>query len=92
MPESEPPSNPTSTDTGYTPGEDTFNKWRNVFAILTGSMTEEGKEQYRLARDERNEEADCKRCEKQRDYLLRYSMSSPTPMIEGTLLTEMPSS
>ncbi|KAI9879440.1 MAG: Mitochondrial inner membrane protease atp23 [Pleopsidium flavum] len=73
MPEAEPPSNPSSKDTGYTPGDDNFSRWRNVFAILTGSMTQEGKELYRVARDERNEEADCKRCEKQRDYLLQYS-------------------
>ncbi|KAI9773592.1 MAG: Mitochondrial inner membrane protease atp23 [Geoglossum simile] len=63
----------TAKDTGYTPGEDSFSKWRNVFSILTGQMTPEGKEQFRLARDLRNEEADCQRCEKQRDYLFKYS-------------------
>ncbi|RHZ58467.1 mitochondrial inner membrane protease ATP23 [Aspergillus thermomutatus] len=36
-------------------------------------MTDEGKEQFRTARDIRNEAADCKRCEDQRDYLLQYS-------------------
>ena len=68
---------PTPKDTGYTPGEDSFSKWRNVFSILTGQMTPEGKEQYRLARDLRNEEADCQRCEKQRDYLFKYSLFTP---------------
>jgi inner membrane protease ATP23 len=66
-------------DTGYRPGEDSYSKWRNVFSILTGQMTQEGKEQYRLARDLRNEEADCKRCEKQRDYLFNYSSSDQHP-------------
>lgn len=75
MSEAEPPSKSTSKDTGYTPGDDTFTKWRNIFAFLSGSMTDQGKEQFRLDRDERNEESDCKRCEKQRDYLLQYSVS-----------------
>lgn len=33
----------------------------------------EGQEQFRLAKDIRNEAADCKRCEDQRDYLLQFS-------------------
>ena len=74
MSEAEPSSKSTSTNTGYTPGDDTFTKWRNVFAILTGSMTDDGKEQFRVDRDARNEASDCTRCEKQRDYLLQYSI------------------
>jgi inner membrane protease ATP23 len=66
-------------DTDYRSGEDSYSKWRNVFSILTGQMTPEGKEQYRLARDIQNEEADCKRCEKQRDYLFKYSRSDQLP-------------
>ncbi|SLM39408.1 mitochondrial inner membrane protease atp23 [Lasallia pustulata] len=60
-------------ETGFTPGNDASTRWRNWFSLLTGKMTAEGKEQYRTARDDRMEEADCKRCEKQRDYLLQYS-------------------
>ncbi|GIC84937.1 mitochondrial inner membrane protease ATP23 [Aspergillus udagawae] len=60
------------SDSGYIPGDDTWTQWRNIFAILTGKMTDEGKEQFRIARDIRNEAADCKRCEDQRDYLLQY--------------------
>ncbi|KAL1967775.1 hypothetical protein VTN77DRAFT_2464 [Rasamsonia byssochlamydoides] len=71
-PEPEPQSR-SSNDTGYIPGDDTWTQWRNIFAILTGRMSEEGKEQFRIARDIRNEAADCKRCEEQRDYLLKYS-------------------
>lgn len=36
-------------------------------------MTDEGKEQYRKARDLRWEKVDCEKCEKGRDYLLQYS-------------------
>ncbi|KAL9122607.1 MAG: hypothetical protein Q9187_000839 [Circinaria calcarea] len=60
-------------DTGYTPGNDGFTRWRNWFSLVTGNMSEQGKELYRVARDQRMEEADCKRCESQRDYLLQYS-------------------
>lgn len=69
-------SNSSSTpakDTGYTPGDDFSTQWRNIFSILTGRMTLEGQEQFRLAKDIRNEAADCKRCEDQRDYLLQFS-------------------
>jgi inner membrane protease ATP23 len=68
-----------SNDTGYRPGEDSYSRWRNIFSILTGQMTPEGKERFRLDRDLRNEEADCKRCEKQRDYLFKYSLSDQLP-------------
>jgi inner membrane protease ATP23 len=78
MSESQPPSGSTPTpenkaDTGFQPGDDTFTHWRNIFAILMGRMTDEGKEQFRVARDLRNETEDCKRCETQRDYLFQYS-------------------
>lgn len=70
-----PATAPTSQNpaTGYTPGDDAWTQWRNIFAILAGKMTDEGKEQFRVARDIRNEAADCKSCEDHRDYLLQYS-------------------
>ena len=67
------PSSEPQKDTGFTPGDDSWAQWRNIFAILSGKMTDEGKDQYRFARDIRNEAVDCKRCEDQRDYLLQYS-------------------
>jgi inner membrane protease ATP23 len=73
-------SNSSSTPanyTGYTPGDDFSTQWRNIFSILTGRMTPEGQEQFRLAKDIRNEAADCKRCEDQRDYLLQFSKFIP---------------
>ena len=60
-------------DTGFVPGDDTWTQFRNIYSILTGKMSPEGIEQFRVARDIRNETADCKRCEDQRDYLLQYS-------------------
>ncbi|KAI9815532.1 MAG: Mitochondrial inner membrane protease atp23 [Pycnora praestabilis] len=68
------PSSPSnSKDTGFNAGDDAYAKWSNVFAILSGSMTDEGKEQYRVARDVQNEQADIKRCEGFKDYLFKYS-------------------
>lgn len=88
MEESQPPGvNPTSKiskDTGYLPGDDAWTQWRNIFSILSGKMTDEGKEQYRLARDIRNEAVDCKRCEDQRDYLLQYSEESSYSLSAAT--------
>lgn len=60
-------------NTGFIPGDETWTQFRNIYSILTGKMSKEGIEQFRVARDDRNEAADCKRCEDQRDYLLQYS-------------------
>ena len=67
-----PPNGKPGT-TGFIPGDDTWTQFRNIYSILTGKMSNEGIEQFRVARDDRNEAADCKRCEDQRDYLLQYS-------------------
>ena len=75
MPDSEPPRTDTNADTGYVPGDDAWSICRNIYSILTGRMTDKGREQYRVAQDIRSEAADCKRCDEQRDYLLQYSVS-----------------
>lgn len=72
LPDGATPSNG-KAGTGYISGDDTWTQFRNIYSILTGKMSEEGIEQYRVARNIRNEAADCKRCEDQRDYLLQYS-------------------
>ena len=64
---------PESNDTSFIPGDDGWTRWRNTITLLTGRMSPEGKQQYRKARDDHNEEADIARCEKYRDYLLSYS-------------------
>ena len=71
----EPSTDPAKT--GYTPGEDSTTRWRNFFSLLAGNMTPEGKAQYKRDRDIRHEDADCRRCEKHRDFLLKYSMTTP---------------
>lgn len=75
MTDSQSPRPDPNGDTGYIPGDDTWSQFRNMYAILTGKMSDKGKEQFRVAQDVRNEEADCKRCEDKRDYLLQYSES-----------------
>ncbi|OJJ50454.1 hypothetical protein ASPZODRAFT_55203 [Penicilliopsis zonata CBS 506.65] len=72
-PNASPAPGENNKDTGYIAGDDAWTQWRNIFAIMTGNMTDKGKEQFFLARDIRNEAEDCKRCETQRDYLLQYS-------------------
>jgi len=64
-------------DTGFLSGDDSWTRWRNTFTLLSGGMSAEGRMQYRKARDDRYEEADIKRCEKYRDYLLSYSTKHP---------------
>ena len=49
--------------------------WGTFFTLLTGGGTPEDRRKYFRARDMANEAADCKRCEKQRDWLLNYSKS-----------------
>ncbi|KAI4198864.1 MAG: hypothetical protein LQ350_005013 [Teloschistes chrysophthalmus] len=61
-------------DTGYDSSEDWTAKWSNVFRLATGRMTDEGTLQWKKDRDDKNEEADCAKCEKNRDYLLQYKM------------------
>lgn len=81
MPDSESPGATVPSDgkpnTGFVPGDDMWTQFRNMYSILTGKMSAEGIEQFRVARDIRNEAADCKRCEEQRDYLLQYSEAHP---------------
>ena len=77
----------TSKDTGYIAGDDGWTRWRNTFALLLGRMNDEGKAQYRKARDDRWEADDCERCDKYKEHLLAYSKpcSPPTgPAFPGT--------
>ncbi len=58
-----------------------FYSWQSWFSILSGQATDYERRQYKLARDAANEESDCKRCEKQRDWLLKYSKYLPHPLL-----------
>lgn len=59
---------------GYSDGDDGWTTCKNIFSLLTGNMTDEGKERFRLAMDKKNEKSDCERCETSRNYLLEYSL------------------
>ena len=69
-------SNADREHSGQVPGDESYTRWRSWFSLLTGRMNERDLEQYRRDRDTRMEEADCKRCETYRDYLLQYSKTS----------------
>ncbi|CAI7586600.1 unnamed protein product [Penicillium manginii] len=64
---------PDKPDNGFVSGDDTWTQFKNIYSILTGKMSPDGIEQFRLTRDIRNEEADCKRCDEQKEFLLQYS-------------------
>ncbi|KAL4935151.1 hypothetical protein BDV06DRAFT_217635 [Aspergillus oleicola] len=70
---SQPPAPDKGSAIKFQPGDDTFTHWRNIFNILTRRMPDEEIEKFRVARDLRNEEADCKRCDEQKVFLLNYS-------------------
>lgn len=63
-----PPQNDPAK-TGYDPTA----KWMNMFNIISGRMSDEGKDAFREDAYIRNEERDCKRCDEWRDYLFKYS-------------------
>ena len=63
-------------NTGYTLGDSDSIRLRNTWKWLTGGLTEEGRRQYRRDRDLRYAQEDCRRCQKERDYLLQYSIET----------------
>jgi len=53
--------------------------WRRSFAYMTNmGMTVEERAQFEVDRGLKREQEQCIRCEKWRDYNLRYSLSTPT--------------
>ncbi|KAI9796634.1 MAG: Mitochondrial inner membrane protease atp23 [Piccolia ochrophora] len=67
----DPPSSDSSG--GFVPETDGVSKWRNAFAALTGQMSPTALDNYRRHLEVQNEEADCKRCEKDTEFLFQYS-------------------
>ena len=57
----------------FLPSDTYTNRFKNLFNMLTGQMSEPGAKQYWSDADQRYAAIDCARCEKQRDYLLQYS-------------------
>ncbi|KAL8919280.1 MAG: hypothetical protein Q9172_005064 [Xanthocarpia lactea] len=67
------PSPENQDDSGFVPGDDFLARWTNRFRLALGRMSDDSARQWKNARDIRSEATDCARCEKHRDYLLRYS-------------------
>jgi inner membrane protease ATP23 len=65
------PLNPANdpAKTGYDPNA----KWSNIWNIITGKMSHEGKEEFREAAYIKNEARDCAKCDEWRDYCFKYS-------------------
>ncbi|KAL8674799.1 MAG: hypothetical protein Q9168_000780 [Polycauliona sp. 1 TL-2023] len=60
-------------NSGFVPGDNFTAIWINRFRLALGLMTYDGEDQWKKARDIRDEAKHCARCEKHRDYLLNYS-------------------
>ncbi|OCT43999.1 Mitochondrial inner membrane protease atp23 [Cladophialophora carrionii] len=57
----------------FRPSTTFWNRTVNFTRMLTGQMSPAGQKRYWADADERYSEFDCKRCERDRDYLLKYS-------------------
>lgn len=72
---------PTTTDAttpkvggaDFLPSTTLTNRFKNFYRMATGSMSASGQAAYWSDADARYSAIDCARCEKHRDYLLRYS-------------------
>ena len=68
------PSGPSSAEASdFRPSDGWWNRTVNFTRMLTGQMSPAGQKKYWADSDDRYSELDCKRCEKDRDYLLKYS-------------------
>jgi mitochondrial inner membrane protease ATP23 len=73
-PNSSPPDSSTAmTGADFLPSDTLTNRFKNFYRMATGSMSESGQKAYWSDADARYSALDCGRCEKQRDYLLKYS-------------------
>lgn len=70
-------SNETSTSSkaasDFVPSDTYFGRFKNFYRMAIGTMSPEGQEAYWEDADRRYAKIDCKRCEDQRDYLLKFS-------------------
>ncbi len=67
-----------SEDNGFIEGDGSLTDFRNVVRWLTGRLTEDGQRQMRREWSAKYEKEYVARCEKQRDYLLKYSTTPLT--------------
>ncbi len=78
-PNGQQPAPPAATTTNTNPGSDFLPsetlsaRFKNFYRMATGKMSPEGQKRYWEDADQRYSEFDCRRCEQQRDYLLKFS-------------------
>lgn len=71
-----PPPEPSPAPVGgaeFLPSDTLTNRFKNFYRMATGSMSAAGQKRYWADADARYSAIDCRRCEEQRDYLLKYS-------------------
>ena len=73
MADSDPPTTTPVGGAEFLSSDSLINRFKNFYRMATGSMSAAGQKQYWDDADTRYSEIDCKRCETDRDYLLRYS-------------------
>ncbi|KAK5686434.1 Mitochondrial inner membrane protease atp23 [Elasticomyces elasticus] len=64
---------PSPSSTANKPLDPAFYTWSTFFSILTNTATPQARNQYFNTKDKINEEADCKRCDKDKTWLFAYS-------------------
>jgi hypothetical protein len=77
-PAAQTPQSRRSEDNGFIEGDGSLTDFRNVVRWLTGRLTEDGQRQMRREWSIKYEKEYVARCEKQRDYLLKYSTTPLT--------------
>lgn len=68
-----PVTTPAASTTMTTPPDKDFYTWSSFFSILTGSATRSEQDAYFRVKDGLNEEKDCARCDKDKEWLFKYS-------------------
>jgi inner membrane protease ATP23 len=70
---SESSSSTTKPGSDFLPSDTLSARFRNFYRMAFGKMSPEGQKRYWEDADQRYSEFDCRRCEEQRDYLLKFS-------------------
>lgn len=69
-----PGTPPTDETTPHPPAKGGPEFWRRSFSYITGmGMTDEDRARFEHSNEEKKIGEECRKCEKQRDYLMKYS-------------------
>jgi len=82
-PDGAPVSQPAASSASETPRklDKSYYTWSTLFSVWAGTATQETMMNYLKERDVVEEERDCQKCEKNRDFLLKYSALAGSPSI-----------